>query len=156
MPAIAKIMAKNQGDIASQNIPTLLLQEYPELRSQGVICMDSWPIADPLMAVFDPDMMAQFCQNPSMPKSDIYRQVFGGFTDCQDLVCSEGSHWKRWRAIFNPGFSNKNILSFVPAFIEEVQVFKDILIEAADSGSTIRLITPATKAACDVIGRAVL
>lgn len=149
-------MAKYPRDTAGQIIPILLIDDYPELRPQGLVCMDAWPLADPMLAVFHPDMIAQFCQDPSMPKSPLLHSIFKDFTGCQDLVCSDGDHWKRWRTIFNPGFANKNILSLVPSFIEEIQIFKDNLLKIAASDNVVSLITPATKATCDIIGRAVL
>lgn len=149
-------MAKYPRDTAGQIIPILLTNEYPELQAQGLVCMDAWPIANPLLAVFQPDMIAQFCQNPSMPKSDLLHSIFKDFTNCQDLLCSDGDQWKRWRSIFNPGFSSKNILLFIPALIEESQVFKHTLLEHMRSEIVFPLITPATKATFDIIGRVVL
>ncbi|KFH48750.1 P450 monooxygenase-like protein [Hapsidospora chrysogenum ATCC 11550] len=156
IPAMAKLLMKYPRDTAGHSIPLLLLQEYPDLREKGLVCMDSWPIANPMLAVVHPDMCAQFCQEQSMPKAPLMDLIFGRFTHKLDLVTSDGPHWKRWRSAFNPGFSNKNILSLVPAIIEEVQVFKDTLSQAADSGETFELLSPAVKAACDVIGRVVL
>lgn len=153
---MAKLLMKHPRDTAGHSIPLLLLQEYPELREKGLVCMDSWPIANPMLAVVHPDMCAQFCQEQSMPKAPLMDLIFGKFTHKLDLVTSDGPHWKRWRSAFNPGFSNKNILSLVPAIIEEIQVFKDVLSQAADSGKTFELLSPAVKAACDVIGRVVL
>ncbi|OOQ83382.1 Cytochrome P450 [Penicillium brasilianum] len=149
-------MAKYPRDTAGQIIPILLTNEYPELQAQGLVCMDAWPIANPLLAVFQPDMIAQFCQSPSMPKSDLLHSIFKDFTNCQDLLCSDGDHWKRWRSIFNPGFSSKNILLFIPALTEESQVFKDTLLKNMRSDIVFPLITPATKATFDIIGRVVL
>lgn len=149
-------MTKYPRDTAGQIIPILLANEYPELEAQGLICMDAWPITNPMLAVFQPDMIAQFCQSPSMPKSDLLESIFKNFTGCQDLLCSEGDQWKRWRSIFNPGFSSKNILSFIPALIEEIEVFKDNLLKSTGSDIFFPLITPATKATFDIIGRVVL
>jgi cytochrome P450 len=154
--SLAKIMSKYPRDTAGHTIPMLLANEYPELREQGLVCMDVWPIANPMLAVFHPDMIEQFCQDPSMPKSELLQTLFNDFTGCQDLLCSDGEHWKRWRSIFNPGFSNNNILSFVPAFIEEIQIFKASLLKLAGTDVIVPLITPATKATCDIIGRVVL
>lgn len=149
-------MTKYPRDTAGQIIPILLTNEYPELLAQGLICMDVWPITNPMLAVFQPDMVAQFCQSPSMPKSDLLDSIFKNFTGCQDLLCSEGDHWKRWRSVFNPGFSSKNILSFIPALIEEIEVFKETLVKNTQSDIVFPLITPATKATFDIIGRVVL
>jgi cytochrome P450 len=118
--------------------------------------MDVWPIAPPMIAVFHPDMMAQYTQVVSLPKAPLMRREFYPFTQCNDLVNQEGKEWRTWRSIFNPGFSMNNIIALVPEFLEEIQVFKDWLGSVAKSGEIVPLDDQAMKAAVDVIGRAVL
>lgn len=137
-------------------MPRFLMLEYPELCKQGLVYFDTWPIAYPTLAVFHPDIQAQFCQTPSRPKHEWMEKEFKDFTECKDLVSSEGPEWKRWRAIFNPGFSAQNIASLVPAFVEETLIFRDHLISMAAKGEKFRLEDQAMKATCDIIGRAVL
>ncbi|EKG19619.1 Cytochrome P450 [Macrophomina phaseolina MS6] len=122
----------------------------------GLFYIDLWPVAPAMLAVFDPDMMAQFTQETSLPKHEMMRREFFPFTGCNDLVNQEGQEWKAWRSIFNPGFSVKNITALVPAFLEEIQVFKDWLISIAETGEVVEMEGPAMKAAMDVIGRAIL
>lgn len=132
------------------------MKEYPEICKQGLVYFDAWPIAFPMLAVFHPDMMAQFCQDRSMPKHELMAYEFQYFTQCNDLVNQEGQAWKTWRSIFNPGFSTKNIMTLVPAMLEEIQVFKRWLNEVASSGQTVNLDHQCMKLTADVIGRAVL
>lgn len=119
--------------------------------------MDVWPVSFPMLAVFNPDMNAQFTQDHNLPK--FWAQgfmEFKHFTGGRDLVHLEGQEWKMARAMFNPGFSARNLLSLIPSFIEEVLVFKDRLRKVADSGEVIKLEDYTTHLTVDIIGRAVL
>jgi len=136
--------------------PLLLARDYPDILSSGVAYLDMWPISPPMIAVFHPDVMAQFTQEKSLPKHDMMRREFYPFTQCNDLVNQEGQEWKTWRSIFNPGFSAKNVLSLVPAIVEEVVVFQERLKDVAASGKTVKLEDYARKVTIDVIARAVL
>jgi cytochrome P450 len=153
---VGKVMSKVPPLVAGQSVPLLLHREYPEIFDSGVAYLDLWPVASPMLAVFHPDVMAQFTQETSRPKHALLQTELGPFTQCKDLVCSEGQTWKTWRSIFNPGFSAKNLQSFVPEMLEEILVFKDWLSELAKSGRIAALEEQTSKTTTDVIGRAVL
>jgi hypothetical protein len=153
---IGKTMAKYPGDIHGQYMPLLLAKDHPELEIPGLIYIDLWPIAPPMLAVFHPDMMAQFTQITSLPKHPSLESEFRPFTQLNDLLNMSGERWKMWRGIFNPAFSVKNILSLMPSFIEEIDVFVDRLKGAAESGEILRLEDAAIGCTVDVIGRAIL
>jgi cytochrome P450 len=156
LPLVAKIMMKYTPDLHGQMAPYMLALEYPEVAKHGVLYMDVWPVSEPMLAVFHPDMMAQFTQDTSRPKHSLLFWEFYPFTQCKDLVTSEGPAWKRWRSILNPGFSAKNILALVPEMLEEVEVFVRWLEDAAKSDKVIELEPQAMKMTIDVIARAVL
>lgn len=155
---IAKISIKNKvpPDVHSQNTPKLPIKEYPEIRKAGAFYMDVWPVSQPLLVVFDPEMMAQFTQDQSQLKHPWELLEFRPFTGNQDLVTTEGREWKTYRAIFNPGFSARNLLSLIPSFVEEALVFRKRLGEAAAKGDVITLEEYTTSLTVDIIGRAVL
>ncbi|KAK0636604.1 cytochrome P450 [Bombardia bombarda] len=137
-------------------IAHFIASEYPDIAAKGLFYLDNWPFADPMIWVFEPDMAAQFIQDHSLPKSRLYETEFGPFTQCRDLVSLEGAEWKRWRAIFNPGFSAKNLVSLVPTFLQEIRVFTNWLKKTAESGEIIKLEDQAMKLTIDIIGRAAL
>lgn len=119
--------------------------------------MDPWPIGYPLIAVYDPGMMAQFTQENSLPKFWALGKVeFGDVTEGEDLLNLDGQEWKTARSIFNPGFSARNLLSLVPNMMEEVLIFRERLRRAAISGQVVRLEDYTTDIAVDIIGYAVL
>ncbi|KAL1884101.1 hypothetical protein Daus18300_000212 [Diaporthe australafricana] len=100
--------------------------------------------------------MAQFTQDNSRPKHRQMREEFHILSGCNDLVNQEGQAWKTWRSVFNPGFSAKNLMSLVPAFLEEIQVFRDWLGDVAENGQVVQLEPKAMRATADIIGRATL
>jgi cytochrome P450 len=137
-------------------VPLLFARKYPEKFKDGIIYLDNWPFAPPMLAVFEPDMMAQFTQETSLPKHEMMHAEFMPFTQLNDLVLQEGQVWKMWRSIFNPGFSSKNLMSFVPDIIEEVDVFKQWLRSIAKTGEVAKFVHPSMKLTIDVIGRVTL
>lgn len=81
---------------------------------------------------------------------------FGPFSHGVDLITSNGHHWKTWRSIFNPGFSSKNIQSYVPAKLEEYNIFRIKLESFAALGETIKMDQQAMALTVDIIGHAIL
>lgn len=155
---VAKSMAKYPRDTNPHYLPFVLAKEYPDagLLEPGLIYLDTWPISPPMIQVFHPDMMAQFMQETVLAKHPVMKGEFGPFTNLKDLLNMEGKEWKKWRAIFSPGFSVKNILMLVPHFLEEIDVFVSSLGEASESGKVISMERKATMCTIDIIGRATL
>jgi cytochrome P450 len=139
-----------------QNVPLLLAREYPEIMKAGIVYMDVWPISVPMVSVFHPDMMAQFTQDNNQLKHPQMGFEFKPFTNNTDLVTTDGQAWKTGRAIFNPGFSSRNLLSLIPAFVEEAMVFRDHLKKFSEKGEVIKLVDFTTNLTVDIIGRATL
>ncbi|KAK8084405.1 cytochrome P450 monooxygenase aflN [Apiospora hydei] len=150
------IKLKTPPTLHGQMMPLLLAREYPEVMEAGAVYMDIWPVSPPLFAVFRPDMMAQFTQDQSQPKHPSVVREMMPFTGAMDLASSDGQEWKVGRSMFNPGFSVKNLLSLVPAFVEEVMVFRKRLGELADKKETVKMENYTTDLTVDIIGRAVL
>ena len=115
-------MAAYPPDVHGQLMPDFLAREYPEITERGVCYIGLWPISWPMMATFHPDIAAQFTQENLRLKHEIIRGRFRPLTGLKDFVLAEESFWKRWQAIFNPGFSTKNISALVPEFIEEASI----------------------------------
>jgi cytochrome P450 len=154
---IGKVLAEEAPEAHQQLSMWLLLEKkYPELWSQGFFYLDLWPVQYPMLTCYDPELISQFTQQKSQPKSIILTRQFKKLTGGQDLASAEGQHWRLWRSNFNPGFSARNILSLVPSFIEEILVFRQVFKKAAGSGEVLKLSDSASKLAFDVIGNAVL
>lgn len=153
---LGKLMAESPPGTSSMYIPLIMARKYPEIAKYGCLYMDSWPFAPPMMACFDPDLMAQFTQDNARPKHEMMYREFDPFTGRNDLVTQEGQVWKTWRSVFNPGFSSRNVLSFVPKIIEEIRDFKTWLHEVESSGKPAKFEEPTMRLTIDVIGRVAL
>jgi cytochrome P450 len=129
-------------------------QRYSHLDS--AFYLDAWPFATPILVVLKPDMMFQLTQANQIPKDKGLRRFLEPLTGKEDLVTLEGAAWKRWRAIFNPGFSATHITSLIPGMIEEVEVFKSILNKHAKTGDILYLEEATLNLTIDIIGRIVM
>ncbi|KAI0126029.1 cytochrome P450 [Xylariales sp. AK1849] len=155
---IAKVAIKYKmpPDAHGQIMPLLLAKEYPETLKAGLLYMDVWPMSQPMISVFHPDLMAQFTQEDNQLKHPNMKREFGPFTGSTDLANTDGQEWKIGRSIFNPGFSARNLLSLIPAFVEEAMVFRDMLKKFVVQGEVVNLVDYTTNLTVDIIGRAVL
>lgn len=118
--------------------------------------LDTWPFATPILVVLKPDMIYQLTQANQIPKDKGVRHFLEPLTGKEDLVTLEGAAWKRWRAIFNPGFSVSHITSLVPDMIELVEVFKNILDKHAKNGNILYLEEATLNLTIDMIGKLVM
>lgn len=100
--------------------------------------------------------MAQFTQEQNQEKHPQLRTFFRPFSGATDLVATEGQEWKTDRAMFNPGFSPRNLLSLIPSFVEDALVFRNILGKLCNTGEVVALVHLTTNLTVDIIGRAVL
>lgn len=137
-------------------LPYALSKAYPDICTPGVVYLDTWPFGGATMAVFHPDLMAQFTQERSLPKAPLVARELGPLTGLRDLASMEGADWKFWRGVFNPGFSSKNLTAMLPEFLEEIQVLKERLVRAAESGEVVNMEQTVQMATVDVICRAAL
>jgi cytochrome P450 len=147
---------KHPEDLATALIPYMIAIENPEYTKNGYFYLDMWPVSHQMMVVHHPDLLSQFCQDPSFPKHLQMPYEFGPFTHGVDLVTSNGRLWKTWRSIFSPGFSSANIKSYVPAMVEEFDVFRSNLEKLAAKGESFNADKYTMALTVDIIGHAVL
>ena len=76
--------------------------------------------------------------------------------DNQDLVSLDGPTWKKWRNVYNPGFSASHLISLVHLIEEQVSVFCDILRERTKVKAIFPLEEATMNLTMDIIGRIVL
>lgn len=131
-----------------------------ETRCPTVVYLDLWPVASPILFTIHPKVSAQFTQTISLPKDAMERDFLKPLTDNKDMVSSNGEQWKRWRSVFNPGFSPRNIMSLVPAMMEDMTTFLNILESLAGDeskpGEVVQLERLTTNLTFDIIGKATL
>ena len=131
-------------------------RRYPELDT--AFYLDLWPFGPTMLMVIAPDIMHQFTQDRYLPKHEGVRQFMKPMTGEHDMVTMEGQMWKRWRSIFNPGFSAGHIMTLIPGIVEEVVVFRNLLRERAKrkKNDIFQLEKLALNLSIDIIGKVVL
>lgn len=128
---------------------------HPHLDS--MFYLDTWPFSPPVLVVVSPTGMRQMAQeNPLLPKHKGQRQFLRPLTGEHDLVTMEGQLWKTWRTIFNLGFSANHLMTIVPAILENISIFRDILSNHAEKCDIFSLEETTLNVTLDVIGRVTL
>lgn len=115
-----------------------------------------WPANRPLLVVSSPSVAYQFSQERPLRKSPELRRWLRPLADNKDLVSLEGPTWKKWRNVYNPGFSASHLISLVPLIAEQVSVFCNILRERTKVDAIFPLEEATMNLTMDTIGRIVL
>jgi cytochrome P450 len=120
-----------------------------------VFLMDYWPVYDPVLMIFGPEVAQQASVKYDLPKpthqEDDFRPIIGG----SSLITMNGDQWKLWRSLLNPGFSASHMLSLIPSVVDAVDVFCQLLKEKVHTG-VFSMDTMAMDLAMDVITRTAL
>lgn len=72
------------------------------------------------------------------------------------MLITEGAEWKRARSAFNPGLTISHLMTLVPGIVDDSMIFKQVLLNAADSGQILQIEVAARYLAIDIMGRAIL
>lgn len=118
--------------------------------------MDLWPVAEPFVAIMDPDICQQFSVETQPLKHPSLKLFMEPLVGKDDMVSSDGQKWKKWRSMFNPGFSTQHLTTLVPGIVDDCLVYCDILDENAKSKCIFRLEEASTRLTIDIIGKVVL
>ncbi|KAL8744058.1 MAG: hypothetical protein Q9190_003660 [Brigantiaea leucoxantha] len=121
-----------------------------------LLVLASLPVASPALIIVDPAAAAQVMQQPSMPKHHTTKDYIVPLTGPMNLATLEGAEWKKWRAVFNPGFSSAHLMSMAGEMIKDTLIFTEILSEHARNGTVFKLEEAATLLTVDIIGKMVL
>jgi len=117
---------------------------------------DVWPVRDPLLYVFDPNVAQQLTVEHSTPKHPFLDEFITPITGKNSLVSSEGAEWKKWRSLLNPGFASGHLMSLVSGMVDDCVVFSGKLQAHAEKGDVFRLEEAATRLTVDIIGKVVM
>ena len=129
----------------------IIRQRYPHF--QDGFHLDLWPVAPLLLVVYNPTMLRQLEQERPLPKHETLRCFLRPLTGEEDMVTLEGASWKRWRNIFNPGFSANHITNLVPTLVEEHSKFRDSFRRHAEEVDMFFLEKETLATTIDIIGR---
>ena len=121
-----------------------------------VYYLDTWPFGPQMLIVASPSSLYQVTQEHSLAKYHAMKTFLQPITDGLDIVTMEGQAWKKWRGIFNPGYSASHLMTLTSAIVEETSKFCDILQTHVQSQKIFRMKDLSDYLALDIIGRAVL
>lgn len=148
------LLSKLPTDAHPSYLPGLIQRAVPD--AGQVFYLDMWPFSRPLLVATSPSVAHQFNQEYPLRKAPELRRWIKPLADNQDLVSLEGQTWKKWRSVYNPGFSASHLIGLVPQIIKEVSVFCDVLKECAQSEAVSPLEEATVNLTMDTIGRIVL
>lgn len=110
-----------------------------EFAHTEVFLMDTWPMYPAFWVVFDPQAAYQVSNKFNLPKLPLHLKFMMPVVGGPSMHGMNHAEWKYWRSIFNPGFSGGSMMDLVPAVVDSVQVFCDILKQKAGSKEPVQL-----------------
>ena len=144
-------MAKLPSDVHGHVLPHQIKKTFPDIGDDFYV--DTWPFGPPLLVVTSPESANQITINHSLPKFVALREFMKPMTGGIDLTTLEGQEWKKWRNVFQPGFSASYLTAQVPEMIKDVITFCDILRQRAAEGEIFRMDPLTVNLNLDIIGR---
>lgn len=151
---VNKIMSKLPKDAHPQYLQDQIRRTMPEIGPNYYV--DTWPFFPPMLVVSSPSTLYQIMQEHPLPQHQGLRNFLRPLTGGLDLLSMNGPTWKKWRSIYNPGFSTNHLIALVPDIVRETLVFCDILQEHAERKIIFRMKPCTDNLAIDVIGKVVL
>jgi cytochrome P450 len=149
-----KMAADLPEDAHGHSYCRVIRKTYPDLPENFYV--DLWPFGEQYLMVTDPKVAAQCTIEHSLPKMDGLEEYLRPLTGGKDLLTMEGQEWKRWRAIYNPGFSAGHLMTMVPGMVEDTQLYAETLKKYARAGGLFKLEEITTRLTIDIIGRVIL
>lgn len=151
---MARTVPLYPNDAHPQGIFLYLQQKY---NLPAVWYLDLWPVADSFIFTNDPLIASRYATTgQSLPKSASFKRYIDALLGVNNIVSTEGAHWKSLRSMFNPGFSSAHLMNLVPYIVEASLTFVDILREKAATNELFLLEDQATRLTIDIIGKVVL
>lgn len=123
-----------------------------------MLLVDIWPLGDPLLIVSSHEVAEQLSKSsdlfpwacPKWPGLDAgLRRLIGG----KSLLSSNGEEWRILRKKYNAAFSHQQLLTYLPAMVDKVAMFLEILNRHVMTGDDFPLLEPCADLAFDVIAR---
>ncbi|MCJ1313402.1 hypothetical protein MMC25_007080 [Agyrium rufum] len=148
------IMSKLPKSIHGHVLPQQIERHLPNLGP--IFYLDPWPFAPPMLIVAQPDLLHQVTQSHSLPKFPGLRDYMRPMTGGNDLVSLEGVEWKRWRNVFNSGFSSGHLMTLVPDMMKDLSTFCEILRKFSKQPTIVLMDPLTTRLSLDIIGRVAL
>lgn len=151
--SMGEVISKQPKRCAPQTYATFVKERY---NLGDYFYLDPWPLGDPILAIFDTDLMTECVVKHSLPKHPAIEEFIQHLGGPGNLVSAEGTEWKKWRSAFNPGFSAQHLVTLVPSIVDQCSIFCEIMTERAKKNELFRMEQAATKLTVDIIGKVIL
>ncbi|KAI9818467.1 MAG: hypothetical protein M1827_000526 [Pycnora praestabilis] len=149
IPIMGRMRQIVPKDLHPHALMTAVQHEY---NLGNLFYLDLWPLAEPLLIIGDPQMAALVTQSRSLPKHPDLRMFLLPLAGEKNMITMEGEEWKFWRSIFNPGFSQSNLMTLVPGIVDLALIFCDTLSKHAEADSMFGMEEETSRLTVDVIG----
>jgi cytochrome P450 len=117
--------------------------------------MDYWPMFQPVLMTFSPEIAAQVSTKHDLPKPNDQQESFQPIIGGPSLITMNGAQWKNWRSLFNTGFSASHMLTLVPSLVDSADVFCEQLQKHV-GGDVFSLDDMAMRLTMDIITKTTL
>lgn len=149
-----KIASKLPKDAHPNYLPDMIRRESPNLGP--IYYLDTWPFGPQMLIITSTQGLHQVTQEHSLPKYPALKDFLGPISGGFELVTMEGDVWKKWRGIFNPGFSANHLMTLTSSIVEETERFCEVLRELSQSRRIFRMKDLTDNLTVDIIGRIVM
>ena len=149
-----KIASALPADAHPNYLPDAIRRGNPSLGP--IFYLDAWPFGPQMLVVASTRGLYQITQEHSLPKYPALKYFLQPIADGLDLVTMEGELWKKWRAVFNPGFSAQYLMNLTTGIMAETETFCGILHDLSRDGKRIHMKDLADNLTMDIIGRIVI
>jgi len=125
----------------------------------GVFYLDMWPLSPLFQAIISPTAATSATQTNrklATKKPDLLPKLFKPLAGGRNLLEMPETEWKKWRILFNKGFSADNFLELIPGIIKQSQTYVDILRDHAEKKDVFALDHTTIRLTMDLIGKTIL
>lgn len=151
---VNKIISSLPADAHGHHLPDQLRRAYPELGPD--FYLDLAPFAPSMLVLTSLDTLHQVTQQHPLEKFPSMRRFLKPLTGGLDIVTMKGQVWRKWRNIFNPGFSAANLTTLVPLIVEKTDIFISIIGKHSENQDIIKMKDLLDNLTMDIIGLVVL
>ncbi|KAK8129115.1 hypothetical protein PG984_010223 [Apiospora sp. TS-2023a] len=154
--AVKQAMQGLPRDITTHVMVRKMAKSLPD--SGGNFYLNLWPFSKTLLVIANPVTAAQV-EAASLDKPAFMCGTMEVINGGPSLMTMHGETWKKWRALFNPGFAPAYMTGLAPSILDEASVLCRLLRERATTkgkgvgGEMFQLEEYTLKFTFDVISR---
>ncbi|KAH4606103.1 hypothetical protein HBH82_110960 [Parastagonospora nodorum] len=137
------------------NVLDAWLELFERDPDTNVLLVDLWPMYPPHLMVWDPEAANQITVKYNLGKPAGQHKGFTPVVGGESMITMSHEAWKPLRALFNPGFSGSHMAELIPAVVDSVEVFCELLRKSAGS-ALVSLDDLASRLTMDIITKVTL